>query len=132
MQSAVPTLAIRLVALPGIGVADTSSLRCHLNGGAVLPPDTARDLEERVGCRILNLYGSLDIGVATMTSPQTDSPAARHTTVGQVVEATEFRLVGPDGAQARPGEVGSMPKAGGIWATWDRSTPPVTCASPAA
>jgi acyl-CoA synthetase (AMP-forming)/AMP-acid ligase II len=108
VQSAVPTLAIRLVALPGIGAADTSSLRCHLNGGAVLPPDTARDLEERVGCRILNLYGSLDIGVATMTSPHTDSPAARQTTVGQVVEATEFRLVGPDGAQAGPGEVGEV------------------------
>jgi acyl-CoA synthetase (AMP-forming)/AMP-acid ligase II len=108
VQSAVPTLAIRLLALPRLDTADTSSLRCHLNGGAVLPPETARDLEERAGCRILNLYGSLDIGVATMTSPQTDLPEARHTTVGQVVEATEFRLLGPDGEQAAPGETGEV------------------------
>ena len=52
VQAAVPTLAIRLLALSRLGAADISSLRCHLNGGAVLPPETARDLEERAGCRI--------------------------------------------------------------------------------
>jgi acyl-CoA synthetase (AMP-forming)/AMP-acid ligase II len=108
VQASVPTLVIRLLALARLGSADTSSLRCHLNGGASLPPDAARDLEDRVGCRILNLYGSLDIGVATMTAPQTDPPLVRHTTVGRVVEATEFRLVRPDGSQALPAETGEV------------------------
>ena len=43
-----------------------------------------------------------------MTSPRTDPSPARHTTVGRVVEATEFCLVGLDGTPAPPGETGEI------------------------
>lgn len=108
VEAAVPTLAIRMLELPQLKAADTSSLKWHLNGGAKLPEETARELEKRLDCRILNLYGSLDVGVATMTSPLTDTPEARHRTVGLPVEDTEVRIISPDGSDANLGEEGEI------------------------
>jgi acyl-CoA synthetase (AMP-forming)/AMP-acid ligase II len=104
----VPTLAIRMLAAPELGHTDTTSLRCYQSGGAFLPADTAREMEDRTGCRVLIMYGSMDVGIPTMTSPFSDDARARHETVGRAVDGVEFRIVDPDGGDVEPGQPGEI------------------------
>jgi acyl-CoA synthetase (AMP-forming)/AMP-acid ligase II len=104
----VPTVAIRMLADPRLDRTDLSSLRCYQSGGAPLPPQTAAELEDRCGCQVLNMYGSLDVGIPTMTAPRTDPPDVRHHTVGATVRGVELRVVAADGTPLPPGEVGEV------------------------
>ena len=104
----VPTVAIRLLADPRLDTTDLSALRCYQSGGAALPPQTAAELEARGDCQVLNMYGSLDVGIPTMTAPRTDPPEIRHQTVGDPVRGVELRVVSADGDALPPGEVGEV------------------------
>lgn len=108
----VPTIAIRLLADPRLDATDLSALRCYQSGGAKLPPQTATELEDRCDCQVLNMYGSLDVGIPTMTAPRTDPPDIRHHTVGTPVRGVELNVVAADGNPLPPGEVGEIAMRG--------------------
>jgi rifamycin polyketide synthase module 1/2/3 len=73
-----------------------------LVAGSLCPPDLLQDLDDR-GVRILDLYGTTEIGAAVACRP--DDPATiRHHTVGRPLDGYELRIASgadPD----EPGEI---------------------------
>lgn len=67
----VPTMLQRIVDLPPSTLAefDTSSLQVIFCSGSALAPDLARRTREQIGDVLYNLYGSTEVAVATVATP---------------------------------------------------------------
>ena len=88
-------------------------LRCIPNGGAPLPPETAKKFDE-LDTMVLNGYGSNPGGAPTAVCP-VDSPDVRHTTIGKRHAGADVKVINPEGEELPPGEVGEI-----IWDSADR------------
>ena len=103
----VPTMLRRIADQPCVPGEDTGSLRAAVSSGAALDRATAVAAETRLGCRVINVYGSSD-------------GANCHTASGTAIPGTT-RLGRPDPAVAalviadRDGPVGPG-QPGEIWA----------------
>src|SRR5215470_12681193 len=66
----VPTMLIAMLGHPGFGQFDLSSLAGVLSGGSPVPPELARQAEQRFGVRFTTVYGQTELSpVVTQTSP---------------------------------------------------------------
>ena len=106
----VPAIYDAMAAAPGWADADTSSLRMLLCGGAPVPDATIRRYTSR-GLTFIQGYGM------TETSPgalllDAEHALAKAGSAGVPHFFTDVRVVGPDGAQAGPGERGEIIVAG--------------------
>jgi fatty-acyl-CoA synthase len=120
----VPAIYDAMAAAPGWADADTSSLRMLLCGGAPVPDATIRRYTRR-GLTFIQGYGM------TETSPgalllDAEHALAKAGSAGVPHFFTDVRVVGPDGAQAGPGERGEIIVAGpnvmrGYWGQPDAS-----------
>jgi fatty-acyl-CoA synthase len=120
----VPAIYDAIAAIPGWADADTSSLRMLLCGGAPVPDATIRRYTSR-GLTFIQGYGM------TETSPgalllDAEHALAKAGSAGVPHFFTDVRVVGPDGAQAGPGERGEIIVAGpnvmpGYWGQPDAS-----------
>jgi acyl-CoA synthetase (AMP-forming)/AMP-acid ligase II len=81
-----------LLSLPNLRDFDFARLRYFVTGGAAVPPGTATRVGERLGCRLLRLYGQTE-GFMTTLSPVTDDPAAAESSDGLPVAGVEVRAV---------------------------------------
>jgi non-ribosomal peptide synthetase component E (peptide arylation enzyme) len=104
--TAIPTQMVMLLGLDLEG-ADLSAFQKFNNAGAPLSEKVARELEQRMGCRVQSAYGATDGGVPVMTSVD-DPDEKRWSTVGAICPGAEIRLVGPDGTDAPAGESGEL------------------------
>lgn len=95
--------------------ADFDGFRAFNNAGAPLPYDVGRQVEERMNCRVLGLYGATDGGTVASTK-MGDPQEKRLRTVGQPFEGREVKLVDANGNQVGPGEPGEI-----YWRTPDKS-----------
>ena len=103
----VPTMISRLLALPDLGDYDLRSLRMVVSHGSLLPYGVGRDAEARLGCRIMQGYGSVDCGGLCATSWE-DPPDVRIISVGRPLEGNEMRVVDESGNEAARGEAGRL------------------------
>lgn len=103
----VPTNVIRLLEVANLAGYDLSSCRCTAVAGAPMPPDVAREWEERTGSRVVSFYGSMDAGQLAVGSPS-DPPAKRWHTVGRPHDAAECLICDQDGQPLAPGQVGEI------------------------
>ncbi|MGH3120202.1 MAG: acyl-CoA synthetase [Streptosporangiaceae bacterium] len=120
----VPAIYDAMAAAPGWADADTSSLRMLLCGGAPVPDATIRRYTSR-GLTFIQGYGM------TETSPgalllDAEHALAKAGSAGVPHFFTDVRVVGPDGAEAGPGERGEIIVAGpnvmrGYWGQPDAS-----------
>ena len=100
----VPTMYVTMLNA-GAGVADTSSLRLCISGGASLPVEVLRGVEETFGAPILEGYGLSETSpTATFNRPG----RSRAGSIGVPIDGVELRLVGRDGREVDPGEVGEI------------------------
>ncbi len=100
----VPTMYVAMLHA-GRRVADTSTLRLCVSGGAALPVEVLRAFEEAFGTTILEGYGLSETSpVATFNLPDRRRPGS----IGVPIDGVELRLVDPDGADAAAGEVGEI------------------------
>lgn len=97
-----------MLARPGMGRYDLSSLRAMFTGGEMIPYEAARQFEERTGACVLNFYGSNESGIVTGTRIQ-DPVHRRLTSAGRLVAGTEMRLFddGVDATATGRGQPGS-------------------------
>ncbi len=104
----VPILLQRLLALgeEEIGARDLSKLRVVFCAGSQLPGEVSDRAAELLGDVIYNLYGSTEVSVATIATPQ-DLREAPGTT-GLPVLGTKIRLLDDAGRDVRQGEVGRI------------------------
>jgi acyl-CoA synthetase len=96
---------------------DLSSLKVMFTGGEMIPPDRAREFEDRTGAVVLSFFGSNETGALTATRHD-DPREERLTTVGRVVPSMQMRLYSADGSVTEgtgiPGGLGPL-TCNGYW-----------------
>jgi len=107
LATAIPTQMVQLLQVPGLGPDSAPRLARFNNGGAPLAPEAARQIEERLGCRVHSMYGATDGGVPVMTDIDDDDDV-RLSTVGRVVPGMHVRIVDPMGRDQEPGNAGEI------------------------
>ncbi len=103
----VPTMISRLLALEGSDDTDRGSLRIIVSHGSPLPHGLGYAAETRLGCRIMQGYGSVDCGGLCATSWE-DPPDVRIGSVGRPLDGNEIRIMDGDGIEVPRGEVGHL------------------------
>ncbi len=112
VTSVLPALLAMMIRLPSFDNYDLSSLRFIVCTGASLEKELAREAEEKIGCPIVQHYGSNEAGVvAAMQSP--DWPRnIRLLTVGRPAPGTDLKIVDDDGNEVPRGEIGAVTARG--------------------
>jgi acyl-CoA synthetase len=88
---AVATQFIMMLNSPAMGQHDLTSLRVLFTGGEVVPSERAAEFEDRTGARVLQFYGSNEVGAVSRTSLR-DPREKRLGTAGRVIPAMNVRL----------------------------------------
>ncbi len=99
----VPVMLQRILAADTHG-RDLSSLRIVACSGSALPAAVATAWMDRFGDNLYNLYGSTEVGQATLATPE-DLRAAPGT-AGRVISGTVVEVVDGRGDCVAPGETG--------------------------
>ncbi len=103
----VPTIADNLIKTENLGEFDLSSLRIFFLAGAPTPPALAEEIEQKLGCKVIILLGSMDFGPISETSVE-DSPEVRYRSVGKPLFGTEVKVVDEKGEEVPVGEPGEL------------------------
>lgn len=104
----VPTMLHRVLELPAETRKkyDARTLRAVFSGGAPLPAPLAIDFMDAFGDVLFNFYGATETGLVTLAKPA-DLRAAPGT-IGKALPGNDIRLIGEDGKDVKPGEVGEL------------------------
>jgi non-ribosomal peptide synthetase component E (peptide arylation enzyme) len=104
---AVPTMLERMVKHPNFNNYDLSAVRLVIATGAILPYQLGTLVEEKIGCPVVQLYGSAESGGITRHIPD-DPQEVRLLTVGKSPQGTEMKLVNEEGEEVTKGEIGEV------------------------
>ena len=99
----VPVMLQRILATD-TNARDTSSLRIVACSGSALPAAVATAWMDRFGDHLYNIYGSTEVGQATLATP--DDLRAAPGTAGRVIAGTVVEIVGERGERVPAGEDG--------------------------
>lgn len=104
----VPTMLHRVLELPleTRNKYDARTLRAVFSGGAPLPAPVATDFMDAFGDVLFNFYGATETGLVTLAKPA-DLRAAPGT-IGKALPGNDIRLLGDDGRDVAPGQVGEL------------------------
>jgi acyl-CoA synthetase (AMP-forming)/AMP-acid ligase II len=104
----VPTMLHRVLELPPATRAkyDARTLRAVFSGGAPLPAPVATEFMDTFGDVLFNFYGATETGLVTLAKPADLREAPG--TIGKALPGNDIRLVGDDGRDVGPGEVGEL------------------------
>ena len=95
--------------------ADFDGFRAMFNGGAPLPAEVARQVEDLMNCKVISCYGATDGGIVSSTD--LDDPLEKRLgTVGRPYEEREVKLGDANGTPVGPGEPGEI-----YWRSADKS-----------
>ena len=102
----VPTILQRLLASPLVETTDLSSLRIVASSGSALPASLVEEWLDRVGPNLYNLYGSTEVGQATLAAPAD----LRHApgTAGRALPGSVVRILDDDGVEVPTGTTGRI------------------------
>jgi non-ribosomal peptide synthetase component E (peptide arylation enzyme) len=103
----VPTMMARILAMADLSPYDLHALRIVINHGSSLPRSQAEEVEKKLGCRIVQAYGSVDCGGISATC-WNDPQDARLGTLGRPLDGNEIRIVDADNRDVFPGKVGKL------------------------
>jgi len=88
---------------------DLSSLRCSVVGAAFVPVELVRRLQVEVGIdMVLTAYGLTENHAMVSICRPGDSPETISTTVGQVIDGVEVKVVDDDGRELPPRSEGEL------------------------
>ena len=110
------TVFIALMNAPNADKDALSTLRKIYSGGAPIPPSTVKAFQNTFGGYIHNIYGLTETtspshGVPLHADAPVD-PASGALSVGVPVYSTVVRIIGDDGGDLPPGEVGELVTTG--------------------
>ncbi|MCA8893919.1 MAG: AMP-binding protein, partial [Amphiplicatus sp.] len=108
MLEGVPTMYHYLLADPAIERTDTSSLRRCTVGGQGMPVNKMEEVQEKLGCRLLELWGMTEIAGLGSTHPMLAPP--RLGSIGAPLPFTEMAVRSLDNPslEAPRGEIGEL------------------------
>ena len=104
--AAVPVMLQRILATAGLADHDTSNLRITACSGSALPASVALEWMDRYGDNLYNVYGSTEVGQATIATPRDLREAPG--TAGRPARGSTVRIVDPDGSPVPAGQVGRI------------------------
>lgn len=99
-------VVVRRLAQSGPGGRDLTNLRGVLVSGAPIPPDVVTRFRHEFGELIYNLYGSTEVGYATVATPA--DLAAEPTTAGRALPGVRLVVLDPSGEPVPPGVEGEV------------------------
>ena len=102
----VPAMIQRLLAADRFDECDLSSLRVVAASGSALPAAVANEWMDRAGDNLYNLYGSTEVGQATLATPA-DLRAAPGT-VGRPIAGVTLEIVDDHGTPIPAGDIGRI------------------------
>jgi fatty-acyl-CoA synthase len=100
----VPVMLQRMLTSEGLGDREVTTLRIVASSGSALPAQVALDWMDRFGDNVYNMYGSTEVGQATLATP-VDLRAAPGT-AGRVLRGSTVRIVDLAGEPVPAGEEG--------------------------
>ncbi|PRY40240.1 long-chain acyl-CoA synthetase [Geodermatophilus tzadiensis] len=110
------TVFISLSGVEGVGREDFASLRTIYSGGAPIAPAITDAFEEKTGRYIHNIYGLTETNSPSHAVPMgvraPVDPNSGALSVGVPVYNTVVRILGEDGQELPPGEVGEIATSG--------------------
>ena len=101
----VPTYYVRLLCEPEFEQNVCSSMRLFLSGSAPMLTETFDEFTRRTGHTILERYGMSETGMLT-SNPYSGKRVGG--TVGFPLPAVSLRIIGSDGQECAPGEIGDI------------------------
>jgi fatty-acyl-CoA synthase len=105
----VPTVLITLLECPDLATRNLSSLRVVLSGGATVPADLVRRIEETLKVRFSIAYGTTECSPLVSQVRLDDSFADKTETLGRPVPQTEVKIADPASGEVVPcGMVGEL------------------------
>ncbi len=107
MASVVPAQLSMMINHPDLNSYDLTSLKCVVSASAPLPHTMAEEFEKRIGCHVLNAYGTMEAPGISTTSID-DPLSVRLLTVGKPYTGSKIRLVNDKGEDVGQGEVGRI------------------------
>ncbi|MBE0595017.1 MAG: AMP-binding protein [Gemmatimonadales bacterium] len=102
----VPTMVQMLTEVRGNDRFDASSLHLLLSGGSPLPSVVKERALARFGPILQEFYGATETRI--VTNIRASDLQQRHRCVGRPIRDVEIRILGPEGAERAPGEVGEV------------------------
>jgi len=117
--AAVSTQFILMLASSELARRDLGSLRVLFTGGEAVPREKAEEFEERTGARVLQFYGSNEVGAVSRTTLD-DPKNKRLGSAGRIIPAMNVRLFDDAGkdvtaeGRGQPGCKGPT-LSGGYW-----------------
>ncbi len=103
----VPTQLVEINACQNLKKYDLSSVRIIRSAGSILPYHVASDLEDKLGCRIINQYGAADYGTISVTY-LSDPKEIRLRSVGHPYAGNEIKIIDDRGNEVPRGEAGRI------------------------
>jgi non-ribosomal peptide synthetase component E (peptide arylation enzyme) len=107
IASVVPAQLTMMLEHPNLGKYDLSSWKSAFSHASPLSYPTAVRFEERTGCRIMNVYGTMEVSGVSTTSVF-DPRDVRLLTVGKPYFGNEIKIVDDTGKEVEQGEVGQV------------------------
>jgi len=104
----VPTMLLALVDHPDFRGRDLSSLRAVSGGGAVVPAELVRRIEDALGVQFAVVFGQTEACGFISQTHLDDSAEDKGTTLGRPLPGVAARVVDPAGRAVRRGEVGEL------------------------
>lgn len=122
----VPTLYVRLLALPGLTPAATAHMRLFISGSAPMLLDTFDAWQQRTGHTILERYGMSETAMLTSNPCRTRDGVRRGGTVGRPLPGVVLRVQDDAGHTLASGAIGGIQVQGpnvfqGYWQLPDKT-----------
>jgi non-ribosomal peptide synthetase component E (peptide arylation enzyme) len=111
IASVVPAHLTMMLEHPNLGKYDLGSWKSAFSHASPLSYPTAVMFEEKTGCRIMNVYGTMEAAGISTTSVF-DPRDVRLLTVGKPYSGNEIKLVDDAGKEVDKGEVGQIMLSG--------------------
>jgi non-ribosomal peptide synthetase component E (peptide arylation enzyme) len=105
--SMLPAQLAQLASYTDLNKHDLSSLRFIHIGGAFMSPHLGAEAERKLGCRMIQNYGSGETQTITINSLDDPLPV-RLETVGKPIDGVDVKIVDEKGRDVPSGEVGEM------------------------
>ena len=108
-MAAVPTMLLAMLEAQRRNPRDLSSLSAVMGGGATVPPDMIREIEEGLGVPFGTMYGSTETSAMVTNSWLGDSLADKSTTAGPPIPGVGVRITSTETGEVVPvGVVGTI------------------------
>lgn len=103
----VPTQLVEINSYPELQKFDLRSLRVIWCTGSMLPYHMALELEDKLNCPIINVYGATDFG-GMSGSPMAAPRNMRLLSVGRPFPGNELKIIDGEGKEVKKGEIGRI------------------------